>query len=125
MMAIVEGMAAVLLVLGAVLTLLAAVGVLRLPDVYTRMSATSKAATLGVTGVLVAGALHFHESGVSQRAIATAAFLMLTAPVAAHMLGRAAWLSGVPFWSGTRVNQLDGRERRASQPESDPQPPRQ
>lgn len=114
MTALAEGVAAGLLVVGSVLTLLATVGVLRLPDVYTRMSATSKAATLGVGCVLLAGAITFREAGISLRAVATAAFLMLTAPVAAHMLGRAAWLSGIPFWPGTRVNEL------GAPPESDP-----
>jgi multicomponent Na+:H+ antiporter subunit G len=108
-----------LLLVGAAFTLLAAVGVLRMPDVYTRLSATSKAATLGVACVLLAGALHFREQGLVDRAIAMIVFVFLTAPVAAHMIGRAAWLARVPLWDGTRLNQLEAGEREHPVPEPD------
>jgi len=49
--------------------------VLRLPDVYTRLSAASTAATLGVPCILLAGAVHFHDAGVSARALVTVAFV--------------------------------------------------
>lgn len=91
---------------GAVFSLLAALGVLRLPDVYTRMSATSKAATLGAVALLLGAAAHFEDGALLARAIATAAFLFLTAPVAAHQISRAAYRTGTPLWSGTRHDEL-------------------
>jgi multicomponent Na+:H+ antiporter subunit G len=65
-------------------------GILRLPDVLTRMHASTKAGTLASALILVAVALEFQEMGVTAKAIAAILFLMLTAPIAAHMLGRSA-----------------------------------
>jgi multicomponent Na+:H+ antiporter subunit G len=101
-----ETLPALLILVGAAFMLIAAIGIARLPDVYTRMSATSKAATLGASCVLLAGAFRFLDTGVSGRAIAAIGFVMLTAPVAAHMIGRAAYTTGVPLWKGTRRDEL-------------------
>jgi multicomponent Na+:H+ antiporter subunit G len=102
-------LAGALLVVGATFMLLAAVGVVRLPDLFTRMQSTSKAATLGVGCVLLAAALHFGELGAATRALAVIVFVFLTAPVAAHMIGRAAYFVGVPLWEGTIQDELRGR----------------
>jgi multicomponent Na+:H+ antiporter subunit G len=103
---------AALLVLGAGFMLLAAIGLVRLPDVYLRMSAASKAATLGASLVLVGAAVHFGTAAVAGRAIVIAAFLFLTAPVAAHVIGRAAYRRGSPLWEGTIADELAGDEER-------------
>jgi multicomponent Na+:H+ antiporter subunit G len=97
---------ALLLVLGALFMLLAALGLVRLPDLYLRMSATSKAATLGAALVLLGVALHFGSAAVVGRALVIVAFLFLTAPVAAHAIGRAGYRRGSPPWSGTLVDEL-------------------
>ncbi len=76
---------------------IAAIGLLRMPDLYLRTSVTSKGATLGIAALLLGVALHFGELGTSSRALAVIVFMMVTAPVAAHMLGRAAYRSRVPF----------------------------
>jgi multicomponent Na+:H+ antiporter subunit G len=91
-----------------VFSLLAGVGILRMPDLYTRMSATTKAATLGVGSALLAVAVYFGELGVAARALAAVAFVFLTAPVAAHMIGRASYFVGVPLCSETVINELCG-----------------
>ncbi|QDU65582.1 monovalent cation/H(+) antiporter subunit G [Engelhardtia mirabilis] len=103
-----EVLTVVLLVPGAALMLIGAIGAIRLQDTYLRMSATSKAATLGVVLMLAAGAVHFGDMGTSTRAVATMLFMLLTAPVAAHMIGRAAYLAGEPLWVGTRTDDLKG-----------------
>lgn len=82
--------AGILCLLGGVFAVIAAVGILRLPDVLTRMHASTKAGTLASALILVAVALEFQEMGVTAKAIAAILFLMLTAPLAAHMLGRSA-----------------------------------
>jgi multicomponent Na+:H+ antiporter subunit G len=112
--------AAALLVCGTVFSLLGGLGLLRLPDVYSRLSATSKAATLGVSCILLAGAVHFHHAGVSARALATVVFVFLTAPVAAHMIGRAAYVTRVPLWSGTAVDELAADRTRVFPPAASP-----
>lgn len=104
-----EFVSVLLLIIGSVLMLISALGVVRLPDVYLRMSASTKSSTIGVASVLLATAIYFSDLGIATRAIATIIFLLLTAPVAAHMIGRAAYFNGVPLWKGTRYDELKGR----------------
>lgn len=99
-------LAAALLLAGVLTALLASVGLLRMPDVFTRMSAASKASTLAKMCVFLALALEFGELGVTTRALAAVAFVFLTAPLAAHAIGRAAVALGVPFSAGTKVNEM-------------------
>lgn len=104
-----ELFSAILIIFGATFMLIAALGVVRMPDLYLRMSASTKASTLGVATILLATAIYFNDFGIASRVIATIIFIMLTAPVAAHMMGRAAYFNGVPLWSGTRYDELKGR----------------
>lgn len=97
-----------LAVLGALFSLVAAVGVLRFPDLLTRMHAATKAGTLGAGLLLLAVAVAFADVGVAARAAAGIAFLVLTAPVASHAIGRAAYFCGVHLWSKTEVDELSG-----------------
>ena len=93
--------AAFVLVIGGIFMFLAAVGVLRLPDLPTRMHASTKAGSLGAGLTVLAVAIVIPELPVIARAIATVVFLLLTAPVAAHVIGRAGYFVGVPLWEGT------------------------
>lgn len=102
-------LAGVLVLVGSVFVFAAAVGIVRMPDVYVRMHAATKAGTLGSGLILVAVALIAEESGIVLRALAAVVFLIATTPVAAHLLGRAAYLSGVPLWRGTKLDELQGR----------------
>lgn len=87
-----------LLVVGAIFSLTASVGILRLPDVYTRMHAASKAGTLGSGLMLIALAVFSGDVGTITRALAGVIFFLLTAPVAAHLLARAAHAAGYDLW---------------------------
>ncbi len=91
---------------GCGLILLAAIGLLRMGDVFTRMQAASKASTLGAALVLLAVGLSFGDGVVFVRALAVVVFVVLTAPIAAHAIGRAAWRTGVPLEQHTVVNEL-------------------
>lgn len=86
--------ASLVLVAGAAFGLIAAIGVLRLPDVLTRMHAASKAGAVGVGLILVAVALICFDFGVAIRAIIGVMFLLLTTPVAAHLLAKASHRHG-------------------------------
>ena len=108
----------VLLVVGTAFTLLAAIGVLRMPDVFMRMQVATKAATLGVACVALAAATHFGDLATTARALLIVLFLFLTAPVAAHTIGRAAYVAGAKLWDGTIVDELRGRHRQGRQPPS-------
>ncbi|WP_208347321.1 monovalent cation/H(+) antiporter subunit G [Pseudaestuariivita rosea] len=82
---------------GGFFAFIAALGVLRLPDVLVRMHASTKAGTLACGLVMAAAAIFFQDGEVIFRVIAIVLFLLLTAPVAAHMIGRAAVRTGVPL----------------------------
>lgn len=90
----------------ASLVLLAAIGILRLPDLLTRMHASTKAGALGITLMMVAVSLHFTSLVVLAKAIAIIMFIFMTAPVAAHAIGRAGYFVGVPIWSKTVKDEL-------------------
>ena len=96
-----------LLIIGALLSLLAVIGILRLPDIYTRMHAASKAGAVGSGAVLVAIALVSFDGAVILRAIAGIIFFMLTAPISAHILGRAAYTAGYKPCEQTVLNELE------------------
>ena len=100
----VEILMAALVLLGGFFCFVAGLGVLRLPDVLIRMHASTKAGTLGSGLILVAVAIYFADTATTTRAVATILFLLITAPVAAHMIGRAAYRSGVPLWN-TRIEE--------------------
>jgi multicomponent Na+:H+ antiporter subunit G len=89
------------LLLGAALMLLAAIGITRLPDLPTRMHATTKSGALGTSLIMIAVALTFMEAAISARVLAIISFIILTSPVAAHVIGRAGYFVGVPLWEGT------------------------
>ena len=72
-----ELISAVLMISGAFFILLAGLGVLRLPDLYMRVSAATKASTLGVALSLLSLAVHFNALGVTSRALATIAFVII------------------------------------------------
>lgn len=94
-------LAALFLLGGTAFMLVAAIGLLRLPDLYTRTHAVTKAGTLGVGLVVVAAALAFTDLSVAARALLVLLFVLLTAPVSAHMIGRAGYLGNVPLWGNT------------------------
>ncbi|MFZ0611400.1 MAG: monovalent cation/H(+) antiporter subunit G [Desulfobacterales bacterium] len=95
-----------LLVSGSLFSLVAALGMLRLPDTIMRMHAATKAGTLGAGLILIAEATFYHELGITLRVLTAIAFLLLTAPVAAHLIGRAAYHSGIKLWKNTWIDQL-------------------
>jgi multicomponent Na+:H+ antiporter subunit G len=102
-------LSAVFLLSGTLFLLLAAIGVTRMPDLFMRMQAVTKATTLGVGCMLLAVAVYFHEFEITIRAVLVITFFFMTAPVAAHMIGRAAYFVGVPLWEETVVDELQGR----------------
>jgi multicomponent Na+:H+ antiporter subunit G len=101
-----EAIAAVMILTGALFALVAAVGALRLPDLLIRMHASTKAGTMGAGLILLGVALYDMETGVTLRAMAAICFLLLTAPVSAHLIGRAAYRSGIRLWGRTQVDEL-------------------
>ncbi len=104
-----EIVTSILLIGGALLMLVAAIGAVRMPDLPTRMHATTKAGALGGGLMVLAVATYFLEGSVTARALAVVVFIILTAPVAAHIIGRAGYFVGVPLWEGTIRDDLKDR----------------
>ena len=102
--------AAVMVVIGALFCLVAAIGVVRLGDVFMRMHATTKAGTLGAGLVMGSVALASGDAGAAARAGGTMIFLLLTAPVAAHMIARAAYRSGARLSPRTWLDERSGAD---------------
>jgi multicomponent Na+:H+ antiporter subunit G len=106
--------------LGTLLVLLAGVGILRFPDTLMRVNVATKAAGLGVASILAGVAFVFATPEAAVK-LTIAVFLQFaTAPVAGHVIGRAAYRAGVPLWPGTHVDDLRGfRERPRPAPTAD------
>jgi multicomponent Na+:H+ antiporter subunit G len=94
-----EAVISILLIIGTFFIFSGSIGVLRFPDVYSRLHAATKSATLGVASILVAAFLYFlvEEQTISGKLILGIIFVLLTAPVSGHMISRAAYRSGVPL----------------------------
>lgn len=105
---------AILITLGALFMGIAGLGLLRMPDLFMRMSCTTKATTLGTGFIMMAVAIRFPELSILTRAMAIIAFTFMTAPVAAHMIARAAYLAGVPLWKQSVADQLCNRYDRCT-----------
>ncbi len=101
--------AVVWMVMGAAFMAIAALGIVRMPDLFTRMQAATKTGTAGAGCILLGTALFFAEAQVATQAGVVIVFLFLTAPVAAHMLARAGYLAGIPLAPETRPDELKGR----------------
>ena len=99
---------------GAIFVLLAAVGLIRMPDTYLRISVTTKAATLGIGLLLVAAAIFFKDLSITTKVLATILFILLTAPVSAHLIGRVSYFSGVKLWKGSVLDDLEGKYDKSS-----------
>ncbi len=79
------------------------IGILRFPDVYTRLHAATKSSTLGVAGIMIGAFLFLYVEHdiVSGKLLLGILFVLLTAPVSGHMISRAAYRSGVPLWENS------------------------
>ncbi|NTS42973.1 monovalent cation/H(+) antiporter subunit G [Flavisolibacter sp. BT320] len=94
--------------IGAIAILLASIGMLRMPDLYLRLSVTTKAATLGVGLILIGAALYFQNVGVTSRVLAIIFFITVTAPVSAQLIARASYLIKTKMWKHTIIDELEG-----------------
>ena len=105
---------AVVWLAGAAFALLAAVGVLRMPDVFTRMQASTKASTLGLGCLLVGTALELGDFAAFIRVACIGAFVLVTTPVAGLVIARASYFADVPLWKGTVLDERRGEKDAAA-----------
>jgi len=109
---IIEIIVGMLLIIGSFFALIASIGIIRLPDIYSRMHSASKAGTVGSGLMMIALAITAESNGTSIRAIAGIFFFVLTAPIAAHLLARAAYKVGYPLWENSVADEMKEHSER-------------
>ncbi|WP_396613109.1 monovalent cation/H(+) antiporter subunit G [Haloferax sp. S1W] len=105
-----------LVLVGSFFLLVGTIGLLRFPNVYNRLHATSKATTLGAASIALGGTVYYLPHGDGLMLLVTVVFLFLTAPTGAHMISQAAQRMGVPFvdgveWPGKKDDVMTGTGR--------------
>ncbi|MFH1189258.1 MAG: monovalent cation/H(+) antiporter subunit G [Candidatus Omnitrophota bacterium] len=100
-----ETIGSILIVTGLIFDFFGCLGLIRFPDVYTRLQASAKCITLGTCGILLGLVAFKGLSATGIKALLCLSFIILTAPVSAHALARAAYRSGVKPWAGTIVDE--------------------
>ena len=112
-----ELISSVIIWVGVLLMVISGIGIIRFPDFYIRMSAITKAATLGVGLIVVGITVYFNDVGIAIKAVFIIAFLLITSPIAAHIIAREAYEEKTPFWEKTSIDefrqQLRDREAQA------------
>jgi multicomponent Na+:H+ antiporter subunit G len=106
----IEILGSILVLLGALFHFSAGLGMLRMPDVYTRMQAGTKASTLGNTLVLMG--LAVYQPGWSLKLLIIAYFVLMTNPVSSHALARAAYAIKMPIAGNTGIDALREAQRK-------------
>jgi len=106
-----EIVASAFVLLGSALALLAGIGVVRLPDVFARMHAATKPATLGLMLICIGAAVTDSDLADISKLVLVVALQFLTAPVGAHMVARASYRAGGLLHSGTVLDELATAER--------------
>lgn len=107
-MTVVEVLASALILAGVLFNFLGALGLQRFPDVFSRMHAATKSVTLGMGLVLAGVALLVPDRSDSAKLLLVAGLQFVTAPVSAHMIGRAAYRAGTELSPDTRIDELAG-----------------
>lgn len=105
-MTLIDILVIALVLVGAAFSALAAIGIIRMPDLYTRMQSATKAGTLGVACAVLAAAVHFRSTLTTVEAMLVIVFLFATAPIASLLIARAAYVIGVPLWPQTERDDL-------------------
>ncbi len=101
-----DAIAAVLILVGVALAVTAGLGLQRFPDVFARMHAATKPATLGLVLVLAGAALRVEDPGDVAKLLLVLVLQFITAPVGAHMVGRAAYRAGTELSPTTSIDEL-------------------
>ncbi len=98
--------AEVMVLIGCLFLLLAAIGIFRFPDFYTRLHASTKLVTLGGIGIFGGSAIAFSAEGAAARVLLIAGFYLVTAPLSGYMIARAGYLRGLaPVRETTSVDE--------------------
>jgi multicomponent Na+:H+ antiporter subunit G len=94
----------ILIIIGILFDIFGCIGLVRFPDVYNRLQASTKCVTLGTILLLVGVAIISATGATSAKAIICAVFILLTSPTAAHAIAKGSYASGVPLWEDSVVD---------------------
>jgi len=101
----------ILILSGGIFMLISSIGMIRLPDFYIRNSASTKAVVLGVLLSLLGVGIHYNDIMIFIEIFAILFFIFLISPLAAHIVSRAAVITGVSFWKKTDLKELKSYEK--------------
>lgn len=96
----------VFIFIGVMFIVISGLGLLRFPDFYIRISAVTKAITLGITFILLGIGIHFNDVLIGSKIIAIILFMLLISPISSHIIARVATKNKVPFWERTNLNEF-------------------
>jgi multicomponent Na+:H+ antiporter subunit G len=96
----------VLSTIGALFILIASIGIVKMPDFYSRLSVTIKAATLGIGCILIAAALFFAEFQVTTKVLAIIFFVFITSPVSGYLIGKVGYINGTKLWKHSIIDEM-------------------
>ncbi len=94
----------ILVTIGIFFDISGCIGLVRLPDVYNRLQASTKCVTLGTILLLIGVALISNVAALNAKAIICAVFILITSPTAAHAIAKGAYASGVKLWENSVVD---------------------
>jgi len=100
----------ILIIVGVLFDIFGCIGLVRFPDVYNRLQASTKCVTLGTVLLLVGVAFVSGVGPIASRAIICAVFILVTSPTAAHAIAKGAYASGVKLWEQSVVDKY-GQEK--------------
>jgi multicomponent Na+:H+ antiporter subunit G len=94
----------ILIIVGILFDIFGCIGLVRFPDVYNRLQASTKCVTLGTILLLFGVAVVAADGGISGKAVICAIFILITSPTAAHAIAKGAYASAVPLWEESVVD---------------------
>lgn len=100
-------LATLFVIAGSLVTFVAALGVLRLPDFFMRMHAATKAGVVGPSLLLIGAGFSDPSLSTWIKVFLTILFLLTTTPISGHLIGKAGFIGGVSLWKGTVRNDLE------------------
>jgi len=102
----------ILIIIGILFDMFGCIGLVRFPDVYNRLQASTKCVTLG-TILLLAGVAVISGLGpTASKAIICAVFILITSPTAAHAIAKGAYASGVKLWKNSVVDKYAAESKK-------------
>jgi len=104
----------ILIIIGILFNIFGCIGLVRFPDVYNRLQASTKCVTLGTIMLLVGVALVAASGPIGAKAIICAVFILLTSPTAAHAIAKGSHISGVELWEGTIIDKYAEEKKNQS-----------